>query len=222
MKYPSNNGLGFEIGEGQYEGVEALATFFARVPRFALAFSGGCDSSFLLASAVQAGCEVGVYSVKSAFQTRLEIKEAEIFAIEWGVAHTVIELDVFASPDICRNSSERCYYCKNLIFSTIWERAKKDGFDVLADGTNQTDNPARRPGFRALSELGVLSPLRRAAISKEDVRELSRNMGLLTAEKPNFSCLAVHAPEGELLTPQVILQAAQTLGHQSALFDRYE
>ena len=98
-----------------------------------------------------------------------------------------------------------------MIFTTILEAAHRDGFEVLVDGTNATDNPARRPGFRALRELGVVSPLRRAGLTKDQIRAASTKLGLFTADKPSFSCLAVHAPTGQTLTPEVLAQTGRDL-----------
>ena len=87
----------------------------------------------------------------------------------------------------------------------------RDGLSVLADGTNASDDPARRPGFRALAELQVVSPLRRAGMTKDDVRRASRSLGLFTADKPSFSCLAVHVEAGQPLTQEALAQAARSL-----------
>ena len=88
----------------------------------------------------------------------------------------------------------------------------EDGFEVLADGTNVTDDPANRPGFQALAELGVVSPLRRAGMTKDDVRAASRELGLFTADKPSFSCIAVHVGEGRPITAAALAETAERLG----------
>lgn len=179
-------------GPGQDVGVEALDAFFARTPRLAVAFSGGCDSSFLLVAALRAGCDVKAYGVRTAFQPAFEIDDAKRLAAELGADFELVDADVLAQGEICANGPDRCYRCKTFIFSTILARMAEDGFEVLADGTNVTDDPANRPGFRALAELGVVSPLRRAGMAKDDVRAASRELGLFTADKPSFSCIAVH------------------------------
>ena len=119
---------------------------------------------------------------------------------------------MLAHDEICANGPDRCYRCKAFIFSTILERMARDGYEVLADGTNATDDPANRPGFQALAELGVTSPLRRAGMTKEMVRAASRELGLFTADKPSFSCLAVHVPRGEHVTQAALDAAAARLG----------
>ena len=192
-------------------GVEPLEAFFARVPRFALAFSGGADSACLLGAAAKAGCQVKAYLVKTAFQPDADVADAQRVAAEWGMPLEVIYADVLSQPTIAANPLDRCYHCKTFIFGTIEKHAQSDGYSVLCDGTNAADNPARRPGFRALAELGVVSPLRRAGLTKDEVRALGRSMGVSLADKPSFSCYAVHAPAGQPLTKEVLHQVAVSL-----------
>ncbi|BAK45134.1 ExsB family transcriptional regulator [Eggerthella sp. YY7918] len=203
------------VGPGQ-QGVEALEDFFARTPRLAVALSGGCDSSYLLAAALRAGCKVKAYGVRTAFQPAFEIDDACRLAAELGADFELIDADVLARDEVCENGPDRCYRCKTFIFSTIRVRMAADGFEVLADGTNTTDDPANRPGFQALAELDVVSPLRRAGMSKDDVRVASRELGLFTADKPSFSCLAVHVPKGERITQAALDAAAHRLGIASS------
>lgn len=193
-------------------GVESLDAFFARTPRFALAFSGGADSACLLGAAAKAGCTVKAYMVKTAFQPNADVQDAQRVAAEWKVPLEVIHADVLAQPVIAANPPDRCYHCKSFIFGTILEHAHASGFSVLCDGTNASDMPQRRPGFRALAELGVVSPLRRAGLVKEQVRELGRKVGVSLADKPRFSCYAVHAPAGQPLTLQVLREVAASFG----------
>ena len=209
------------VGEGQRLGAESLDAFFARAPQFALAFSGGADSAYLLAAALRAGCTVGVYCVKTAFQADFELDDARMVLRALGRdaaaddavrGMRVLRLDVLSQPDVCANSPDRCYLCKRFILGAVREAAARDGFDVLADGTNATDDPARRPGFRALAELGAVSPLRRAGMTKEDVRAASRALGVPTADKPSFSCLATAVAQGERLTEASLAQAARERG----------
>lgn len=203
------------VGEGQQLNVETLSDYFARTPRFALAFSGGCDSSYLLAAALDAGCEVSAYCVKTAFQAGFELDDAYLVLDAVRAKHPdalaafhVLDLDILSHSDICANPPERCYLCKSFILGAVRDAARADGFTVLVDGTNATDDPARRPGFRALTELGVVSPLRRAGMTKDDVRAASREAGVPTADKPSFSCLATAVPAGCALTQETLAQAA--------------
>ncbi|WP_290995505.1 ExsB family transcriptional regulator [Gordonibacter sp.] len=199
-------------GEGQRTNIESLDAFFARTPRVAVAFSGGCDSSYLVAVARAAGADVRAYLVRTAFQPPCEIADGERLAAELGVPLAMVDADVLFEAAICENGPDRCYLCKRFIFSTILKHMEADGWGdaVLADGTNATDDPTHRPGFRALAELGVVSPLRRAGLSKDDVRAASRKLGLFTANKPSFSCLAVHVPERERITAEALLTAARS------------
>ena len=171
----------FPLGEGQQLGVEPLDEFFARTPRLALAFSGGCDSSYLLMAAVAAGCEVGAYCVKTAFQADFELEDARRVLNEVRsrypeakVELRVLELDILPQRDICANPPDRCYLCKRFILGAVRDAAAREGYAMLIDGTNASDNPERRPGFRALAELDVVSPLRRAGLTKDGVRVASR------------------------------------------------
>lgn len=212
-----------ESSEAGAPETESLDSFFARTPRLAVAFSGGCDSAYLLAAAHDAGCQVKAYLVKSAFQAPFELEDALAVARALDVPFEVIDLDILSGGEeeraVCANPPERCYLCKRLIFSAIGRCARADGFGVLADGTNASDDPARRPGFRALAELGVASPLRRAGMTKDAVRaasaELERRRGLasgaLMSSKPSFPCLAVFVPEGEPITQASLGAAARRL-----------
>lgn len=202
------------IGEGQSLGIEPLQAFFDRTPKLALAFSGGCDSSYLLMAAA-AHCEVGAYYVRTAFQPGFELEDARHVLAEVRrrypgakVAFSVLDLDILSQDDICANPPDRCYLCKRFILGAMRRAASCDGYELLIDGTNASDDPARRPGFRALAELGVISPLRRAGMTKEDVRAASRDMNLSTAEKPSFSCLATAVACGEPLTSASLKCAA--------------
>ena len=197
-----------QVGEGQQVDAEALEAFFERAPRFAVAFSGGCDSAYLLSAAVAAGCQVKAYMVNTVFQPAFELEDARRVAAECGADFEVIEADVLAEQAICDNPPDRCYWCKRFIFGAIFEHMEKDGYSLLVDGTNASDDPARRPGFRALAELGVVSPLRRAGMTKDEVRAASRDLGVSTAEKPSFSCLATRLPGGEPLTKEALRRVA--------------
>ena len=155
-----------DVGPGQHLFGEPLEMYLLREPRLAVAFSGGCDSSLLLAAAKLAGCEVRAYLVKTAFQPAFELDDARRVAEALGVPLTVMEADVLADGAICANPPDRCYRCKRFIFQEVRAAAAADGFTVIVDGTNASDDPARRPGFKALAEAGVVSPLRRAGMTK--------------------------------------------------------
>lgn len=180
--------------------------------RYGLAFSGGCDSACLLAEMLAAGVDVKAYLARTVFQADFELEDARLVARSLGADFEVVEVDVLAEEGVRANPPDRCYRCyrcKRLIFDAVLERMARDGRTVLADGTNASDDPARRPGFRALEELEVVSPLRAAGWTKEDVRARSRERGLLTAGKPSFSCLATKVPEGERITAAALRRAEE-------------
>lgn len=177
--------------------------------KYGLAFSGGCDSACLLAEMMDAGIDVKAYLVKTAFQADFELEDAALVIEQLGADFEIVRADVLAVDAVRTNPPDRCYHCKRFIFGTVLERMKRDGRDVLVDGTNASDDPARRPGFRALAELGVRSPLREAGWTKSDVRARSRERGLITAGKPSFSCFATKAPANEPLTSAALARAEQ-------------
>ena len=177
-----------------------LSQFFAENPRVALAFSGGVDSAYLLYAAIHADAQVRAYYVKSAFQPQFELDDAHRLAKELGADMRILELDVLSNPTIAANSADRCYHCKTMIFSSIIRAAREDGFTVLMDGTNASDDAGDRPGMRALRELKVRSPLRECGLTKAEIRALSKEAGLFTWNKPAYACLATRIPAGEAIT----------------------
>ncbi|MDO4567870.1 MAG: ATP-dependent sacrificial sulfur transferase LarE [Clostridia bacterium] len=194
-----------------------LHEFFRLHPKAAIAFSGGVDSAYLLYAALACGAQVRAYYVKSAFQPRFELEDARRVAELLHADMTVVEADVLDCPQIAANTPERCYHCKRRIFAAIAERAAKDGFETLLDGTNATDEYADRPGMRALAELAVLSPLRLCGISKDEVRRLSRQAGLFTWNKPAYACLATRIATGEAITPDKLERTERAEEFMSSL-----
>ena len=173
-----------------------LKEFFIQHPQVAIAFSGGVDSAYLLYAASRYATKVRAYYVKSAFQPQFEQDDAMKLAKQLGVEVEWLTLDVLADEDIRNNPAERCYYCKRKIFGMIMEAACMDGFTVLCDGTNMDDDEGDRPGMKAMKELGVYSPLRMAGLTKHMIRELSKEAGLFTWDKPAYACLATRIPTG--------------------------
>ena len=166
-----------------------LKEFFAEHPRAALAFSGGADSSYLLWAGLRWAEKLGVYYVKSPFQPAFEYRDALRLAEELGAEVTVLWADPLCDAKVAANPANRCYFCKKIIMAAIREAAKRDGFDLVIDGTNASDDIADRPGYRVLGEEGVLSPLRLCGITKEALREQSREADLGQARL----CLPCHA-----------------------------
>jgi len=192
-----------------------LQGFFTQHPHVALAFSGGVDSSYLLYAGLQWAEKLGVYYVKSPFQPEFEYRDALRLARELGAEVTVLAADPLRDPQVAANPANRCYYCKKVIMSTIKAAAARDGFKQIIDGTNASDDISDRPGFKALGEEGVLSPLRMCGITKEKVRELSREAGLFTWNKPAYACLATRIPTGEVITNDKLQAVEQS---EDALF----
>ncbi|MDD3368784.1 MAG: ATP-dependent sacrificial sulfur transferase LarE [Lachnospiraceae bacterium] len=179
---------------------QTLEEFFKENNKIALGFSGGTDSAFLLWNAVHYGADVGIYFAKSAFQPLFELEDARRLCRELGVQLRVLELDVLQDADVVKNDEKRCYYCKNQIFGALKRQALADGYHVIIDGTNASDDVNDRPGYQALQEMEVRSPLRECKVTKADVRELSKEIGLFTAEKPSYACLATRVWEHPLTT----------------------
>ena len=179
-----------------------LNDFFTAHPKVAVAFSGGVDSAYLLYAAKQNNAKVQAYYVKSAFQPQFELDDAVRFAGEWHIPIRVLTVDVLSSKVITENPCDRCYYCKQMIFGTIRQAAAEDGFSVLLDGTNASDDAGDRPGMRAVRELSVLSPLRECGLTKAKIRQLSKEAGLFTWDKPAYACLATRIPAGDPITEE--------------------
>ena len=179
-----------------------LIEFFQTYPKVAVAFSGGTDSSFLLYQASKMAAEVSAYYVESAFQPAFEKEDAMRIASVCGVELHFLKADILSVKEVTNNPANRCYYCKIRIFETIKNAAVRDGFTVLLDGTNASDDASDRPGMKALEELSVLSPLRICGYTKEHIREESRAAGLFTADKPAYACLATRIATGETITAE--------------------
>ncbi|MDE7366293.1 MAG: ATP-dependent sacrificial sulfur transferase LarE [Lachnospiraceae bacterium] len=179
-----------------------LVTFFKENPRTAIAFSGGVDSAYLLYAASKYGIQTKAYHVRSAFQPQFEFDDAQRIADFLNIDMTVIEADVLSSAQITANPPERCYFCKKILFSKIMEAAINDGFSLLLDGTNASDDSSERPGMKALKELSVRSPLRECGLAKAEIRRLSKDAGLFTWSKPAYACLATRIPTGVEITAE--------------------
>ena len=133
---------------------------------------------------------------------RFELEGAKALTKKIGITHTLLPIDVLQNEIVVQNPKDRCYFCKKAVFSTIWEAAKKDGYSLLLDGTNASDDASDRPGMKALAELDVLSPLRLCGLTKSLIRERSRVLGLPTWNKPSYACLATRIPTGEPITKE--------------------
>ena len=193
-----------------------LQEFFTEHPKAALGFSGGVDSSYLLWAAVNAGADIAPYYIQTAFQPAFELEDAKRLCAQIGVKLNVIQLDALADPRVAANPANRCYYCKVGLFGALRARAKADGYDLLLDGTNASDDAGDRPGMKALREMEVRSPLRECGLTKAMIRQESRKAGLFTWDKPAYACLATRVPTGRTITPELLRRVE---GAETALFD---
>lgn len=194
-----------------------LSEFFRQNPKAAIAFSGGVDSAYLLYAARKCGATVKAYYVKSPFQPQFELEDAKRLAQQLGAELKVIPVDVLCQNEVRSNPKDRCYHCKIIMFSHVLEAAKADGFDLILDGTNASDDLSDRPGVKALREYGVRSPLRECGLTKEEIRLLSKEAGLFTWDKPAYACLATRIPTGEVITPEKLVRTEAAEAYLSGL-----
>ena len=194
-----------------------LEHFFENNNAVAIAFSGGVDSAFLLAMAVRCGARVKAYYVKTAFQPQFELDDACRLAEELGADMEILPVDILCHGIIAANPADRCYHCKKVIFETIMQAAERDGFTLLLDGTNASDDASDRPGMRALRELSVRSPLRECGLHKDEIRRLSKEVGLFTWDKPAYACLATRIPTGEDITMQKLERTEKAESYLTSL-----
>lgn len=189
-----------------------LKDFFLEHPSVAVAFSGGVDSAYLLYAAGKYAKQCRAYYVKSAFQPQFELEDALRFCGEAGIPVRVLSVDILSCEEVAENPADRCYHCKKRIFSAILTAAEEDGFTVLLDGTNASDDSGDRPGMRALTEMSVLSPLRICGLTKAQIRALSKEAGLFTWDKPAYACLATRIPAGERITQEKLTATEEAEG----------
>jgi len=194
-----------------------LEQFFVENNRAAIAFSGGVDSAYLLYAAIQSGAKVKAYYVKTAFQPQFELEDALRLAEELHADISVLRLDILGEQTIALNGPDRCYYCKKNMFTAMIKAACEDGFSLLIDGTNASDDADDRPGMRALRELSVRSPLRECGLTKQQIRALSQEAGLFTWNKPAYACLATRIPTGTPITGEMLKKTEQAEDYLSGL-----
>ena len=194
-----------------------LQDFFAQNQKVALAFSGGVDSAYLLYCAKQAGADVTAYFVRTPFQPVFELEDAMGLAKELDATLKVLDVDILTDATVTENPKNRCYFCKKRIFSAILEQAKKDGYSLVIDGTNASDDASDRPGMVALAELNVRSPLRESGLTKGNIRRLSKEAGLFTHDKPAYACLATRIPAGMPITRGLLAKVERSEAYLASL-----
>lgn len=181
--------------------MEQLHAHLSHLGSVAVAFSSGVDSTFLLDVAHEVlGAKAVAFTAASPFVPQRDVDEAAAFCREKGIEHVVVPFDTLAIPGVAENPKDRCYLCKHALFSEMAELARARGLAAVVDGSNLDDDGDYRPGRRALGELGIVSPLHAAGLTKADIRALSRERGLATWDKPSFACLASRFAYGEELT----------------------
>lgn len=185
------------------EKYEVLKEYIKSLESVAVAFSSGVDSTFLLRVAhdVLGDQAIAVTARSCSFPER-ELNEAIAFAKENGIVHMIVDSEELEIEGFSENPINRCYLCKHELFSKMKEIAVKNGFREVVEGSNMDDLGDYRPGLTAIEELGVKSPLRHAELTKDEIRQLSKGMGLPTWEKQSFACLSSRFPYGQSITPQ--------------------
>lgn len=178
------------------EKYKELVDYIKSLGRVAVAFSGGVDSTFLLRVCQDAiGKDVIGITVKAPYIPDREIKEVEDIVEELKIEHYFLEFPMLEA--IKYNPEDRCYICKTHVFSKIKEFSKEIGINYVVDGSNLDDTKDYRPGMKALKELNIKSPLLECKFTKKDIREISKELGLVTWDKPSYACLLSRIPYGE-------------------------
>ena len=169
-----------------------------------LAYSGGVDSTFLLKALQNAGIRTLAVTAVSEITPLNDLHMANEMTAELGIEHRIIETDTMQKEEFLRNTPERCFFCKDELFKKLTAITSSEGYTFLLDGSNVDDTMDYRPGRRAASKHHVRSPLTEAGLSKREIRELSRQLGLSTWDGPSSPCLATRFPYGQRITKGAI------------------
>ena len=181
--------------------LERLRALLRETRGAVVAFSAGVDSTFLLKVVhEELGERVVAVTIRSLAFPKRELDEAMAFCRAEGVRHEIMDIDELDIPGFAENPPDRCYLCKKALFERLLAFAGDNGLASVLEGSNVDDDGDYRPGRRAIRELGISSPLREVGLTKDEIRALSRQIGLPTADKPSFACLASRFPYGERIT----------------------
>ncbi len=187
-----------------------LRELLSEYPNLLIAYSGGVDSTFLVAVAAEVlGPRAVAATVRSVLNPPGELAHAVRVARELGVAHHVVDLDPLADEHVARNPPDRCYHCKRAVFACLRHFADAQGLGEVAHAEHVGDLGQRRPGQRAAAELGIRAPLVAAGLDKPAIRHLSQGLGLPGWDRPAMACLASRVPYGERLTPAKLSRISQ-------------
>jgi len=191
-----------EINTGLDSKVVSFIEKLRNLDSAVLALSGGLDSSFLLYALKQAGVRTLAVTGESPTTPARDLRDAESVARELEIPHRFIETGEMEREGFRENSPERCFHCKDELFTLLEELASEEGYSAILDGTNADDLTDHRPGLRAAKANGVLSPLADSGMTKEDIREAARQAGLAISEKPASPCLSSRFSYGTRITPE--------------------
>jgi pyridinium-3,5-biscarboxylic acid mononucleotide sulfurtransferase len=191
--------------QGKYEELKRILRSMESV---AVAYSGGVDSTFLLRVAVdELGRDkvLGIVAVSESYPAR-ELEEAKQLAEEMAARIQLIHTDELSNPDYAKNPADRCAHCKTELFGKMFPVAKAEGLKLLVYGVNVDDLGDFRPGIAAAKRMGARGPLQEAGLNKAEIRQLSKQLGLRTWDKPAYACLSSRIPYGQRITREALLQ----------------